>query len=162
MTLMRWTKLKVQECLTTLLCLKIEIFMENSDGHQISISSVLRITRIDMSLTEKLLTVQWTITLRSTIQPWLILSFSDKMPQVNLWQEKKFRQWVFRTNRSLGLPWGQLKALSKHPFMQLLLSLIEIFQTNGKTIKKSTVLNNLLTLFHFCVPHILNGTTWLV
>ena len=157
---MKWTKLKERECLITLVFLKIEIFMENWDGFQILMLSVPKITMIDMSPTEKPLMAQWTITWHLTIQPWPIQSFSDKMPQVNQWQEKEFRQWVFRTNPSMGLPWDLLKVLFKLLFTLLLLSLIEIFQTNGKIIKKFTELNNLLILFHFCVHLILNGTNW--
>jgi len=157
---MKWTKSKVQECLITLVFPKTEIFTENSDGFQILMLNVPKITTIDMLLTEKPSTAQWTITWHSTIQPWLILSFLDKMPQVNLLQEKEFRQWVFRTNLSMDLPWDQLKVLFKHLFTLLHLSLIEIFQTNGKIIKKFTELNNLPILFHFYEHLILNGTNW--
>ena len=129
---MRWMKLREQECQTIQVCQKIEISMVSLDGFPISMLSAPRIIKQDIQAIESTSMAQWTIMSHSITLQWPTQNSLDRMPQKSLLQEKESKQWAFKTGLSTAQLWNQLKAHSKPHFMQLLSSLIVIFQTSTK------------------------------
>ena len=82
--------------------------MESLAGFQILMWSAQKIMNKDMLLIEKPSMDQWTTMSPLIIRRWLILNSLDKMHQVNLLQEKEFKQWVCRISLNMAQAWDQL------------------------------------------------------
>jgi len=155
---MRWMKLRVQECQTTLVCQRTETSMVSLDGFQTSMLSAPRTTIKDILATENTSMAQWTIMLLSITLQWPTQNSSDKMPQKNPLLEKEFKQWAFKTDLNTAQLWNQLKVPSRHHCMQLLSFLIVIFQINTKWITRTLQLKFKLTPYHSWDAHHPNGS----
>ena len=81
--------------------------MESLDGFLISMLSAQKIMIKDMLQIGKHLMDQWTTMSPLIIRQWLILNSLDRMHQVNLLQEKEFKQWVCRISLNMARVWDQ-------------------------------------------------------
>lgn len=161
MILMRWTKSKELECQIIPEFQRTEIFTGNLVGFLTLTLSAQKTIMPGTLQIESISMVLWITMLLLTIQQWQTPNSSDKTLHQSQLQEKEFKPWVFKINPSMAPQWDQLKAHSKHQFMLLLSYLIEIFLTNGKTIKKFMTLSSLQMPFHSWDSHILSGIKWL-